>query len=225
MLGSTRVRKELFNILSSGESCVKLFLVKFGNHISHSLISHPNNESEMTQITCRIVEAYGGHVNFFRLVKLLYVIEHESWEKLNQPAMGGEYFSLWDGPMISETSDAPKPENAEKFKIWWKHLKSTPYGKGSEVTIVKPAGRDEISDALLGIVDAVIVKTRYWTNDQLKTCVHDVKNFKEYQQPPKGSRLPIEAETILAGVGKSPQKIKKLQSESEQWRMFEAALA
>jgi hypothetical protein len=190
-----------------------------------SLISHPLNEAEMTQIACRIVAAYGGHINFFRLVKLLYIVEHESWKQLDQPAMGGRYFSLEDGPMISETSDAAKPENAEKFKIWWEHLKSRPYGNGSEITLIKPAGRDEIPDQLLRIVDAVVSKTRKWKNEQLKNHVHNVEIFREYKKPSPGCRFPIAAEEILNGVGKSPEKIKKLQFESEEWRKFDAALA
>jgi hypothetical protein len=191
----------------------------------HSLISHPLNEAEMTQIACRIVEAYGGQINFFRLVKLLYIVEHESWKQLSQPAMGGEYFSLGEGPMISETADATKPEFAENFKIWTQHLEKVKFGNGngSAIKIIKPAGRDEISDALLAIVDNVIIKTKNWKNDPtLKNYVHALK---EYKKPAAGGRLPIQAEEILEGVGKSPEKIKKIQSESEEWRKFEAALA
>jgi hypothetical protein len=199
--------------------------VNFSGH--HSLISHPIKEAEMTQIACRIVEAYGGHINSFRLVKLLYIVEHESWKKLSQPAMGGEYFSMEAGPMISETSNAAKPENAETFKIWSEHLRTKGYEKAgkkvaTEIEIIKPAERDEISDALLKIVDEVVIKTKGWNNETLKLCVH---KFKEYKEQPKGGRFPIEAEEILEGVGKSPEKIKKLQSESEGWRKFEAALA
>ncbi len=222
------IRKELFIILLDIKTYVKLFLVKLNCH--HSLISHPNNESEMTQIACRIVEAYDGHINFFRLVKLLYIVEHESWNKLDQPAMGGEYFSLEGGPMISETANATKPKYSEKFQFWAAHLKTTEYKKagdvkGSEISLVKSAGRDEIPDALLKIVDDVISQTQGWKNKQIEDYVHDVKKFAEYKKPSPGGRLPIEAEEILGGFGKSPEKIKKIQAESEQWRMFEAALA
>lgn len=189
------------------------------------MISHPLKEAEMTQIACRIVEAYGGRINFFRLVKLLYVIEHFSWEKLNQPAMGGEYFSLPDGPMISESADASKPELAEHFKIWTQHLEKvkSSTGRGSDIKIIKTAGRDDLCDDLISIVDGVIKKTRYWKNDpELKDFVHALK---EYKQPAPGKRIPIETEEILVGVGKTPEKIKKLQSDSEEWTSFKAALA
>jgi len=198
----------------------------------NSLISHPLNEAEMTQIAFRIVRAYGGHINFFRLMKLFYIVEHESWKHLSQPAMGGEYFSLEDGPMISEAANATKPEHADDFKIWSEFFETIPYKignkiKGSEIKIRdgKMAGIDEIPSALLKIIDAVISQTRCLKNEQLKAIVHDVKRFKEYKQPPTGRRFPIKAEEILEGVGKSPEKIKKIQAESEEWKKFEAALA
>jgi hypothetical protein len=211
-------------MLSYKKRRVNIFLM---SRSTVSQISHPNNEAEMTQIACRIVESYGGKINSYRLVKLLYIIEHLSWEKFNKPAMGGRYFSMESGPMISEVADAMKPENADNFKIWCEHLKVTDYikdgeKKATQIESVKPAGRDEISDALLKIIDSVYRQTKSWSNPTLKKYVHDLKEYKEQK---KGFCAPIEAEEILSAVGKSPEKIQKLQSESEEWRLFKAALA
>jgi len=185
---------------------------------------HPFNEREATQIACRIVAAYGKEINFYRLVKLLYIVEREFWTQLEQPAMGGAYFSMKDGPMISETSDAAKPANAAKFPIWAAHLKQTPYedGRGNKITLLKDAGRDDISDALLEITDRVIATTKSWNNRILKAHCH---SFKEYKEPPPGRTVPIQAGAILMAEGKSPTEIEKLQAESNLWKGVDAVLA
>jgi hypothetical protein len=182
-------------------------------------IRHPLNEIEATQIACRIVEAYGGSINFYRLMKLLYVVEHEAWDKLEQPAIGGTYFSMEAGPLIGEMADAV---NKGAYRNWSEHLSQKPRGPGTEVFLLLSAGRDEISDALLEIIDDVVQRTRSWDNEHLKRYCH---RFGEYRQPSPGKRLPIQAEDILKAAGKSDEKIKKLQGESELWSKLEAALA
>jgi len=184
-----------------------------------AVIRHPLNEIEATQIACHIVEAYGGHINFYRLMKLLYVVEHESWVKLEQPAIGGTYFSMEAGPMISETADAV---NKGTFQVWSRHLSKKPRGKGNDVCLVEPAGRDEISDALMAIINGVIQQTKPWDNERLKQHCHD---FGEFQEPAPGKRLPIEAEDILQAAGTPQERIKKIQAESELWNKLDAALA
>ena len=125
--------------------------------------------------------------------------------------------------MISETANAAKPLNAGIFKIWAGHLQMQPHGKGSAIVQIRAAGRDDISDALLEIVDGVIAETKRWKNEDLKAYCH--KALKEYKEPPAGGRVAIDAEHILMAEGRTEAQIAKLQVESEFWNNFEAALA
>jgi hypothetical protein len=186
------------------------------------MIRHPLREAEATQIACRIVEAYGGEINLYRLIKLLYLVERRSWIELGQPAMGGAYYSLPDGPMISETAEAANPQNAARFAIWARHLQQISRERGSATVLLTPAGREDISDALLDIVDSVISMTKSWKNQALKDYCH---TFKEFKTPPVQGRLRIEAEEILQAGGRSQETISKLQSESELWSTLRAVLA
>jgi len=133
--------------------------------------------------------------------------------------MGGTYFSLSAGPMISETANAVKKGN---LSFWSKHLSTRQREKDLAVTLVQPAGRDEISDALLEIVDDIVQRTKSWKNDTLKVHCH---KLAEYTEPPPHRRLTITVEKILKATGKSPERIKKLQLESELWNKLDAALA
>jgi len=140
-------------------------------------IRHPIQDKEATQIACRIVEGYGGHINFCRLMQLLYVFEREAWDKLEHPAIGGAYFSTQAGPMISELGDTAK---LGRFQIWSTHLSKKAQGEAAEVCLLGPAGRDDISDALLAIIDSVIERTRAWKNQRLQMYC---RNLEEYKQP------------------------------------------
>lgn len=178
------------------------------------------NEKEATQIACRIVEAHGDHINYYRLMTLLYIVEHEAWEKLERPAIGGTYFSMKAGPVIREMAEAVTKGTLE---IWSAHLSTEAAHQDTRVRLLVSAGRDDISDALLEIIDGVIQRTRSWDDERLKKYCHEFGEFKEPVPPKK--RLPIEAEEILRAVGKSTERIEKLQAESELWTKLEAALA
>jgi hypothetical protein len=178
------------------------------------------DEREATQIACRIVEKYGGHIDYYRLVKLLYVVERRAWQELKCPAMGGTYFSLPKGPIISEAVNACKQQ--DDFPFWAEHLCKQPRGSGSCVKLLKPSGRDEISDALLQLVDAVISETRSWDNKKLAAYVHQ---FKEFENPGEGKRKEIPASRIVAVGGLSQEEITKLEAEFALWNKLEEALA
>jgi hypothetical protein len=98
-----------------------------------------------------------------------------------------------------------------------------PRGGGNAIVLLKPAGRDDISDALLEIVDDVISTTKTWRNKRLQEYCHTA--LKECKRPPIGGGLRIEAEEILIGADKSEAQIRRLQAESVLWSNFEAAVA
>jgi hypothetical protein len=184
-------------------------------------IPHPILEAEAVQIAYRVVESYGGDINFYRLAKILYLIERETWIATGSPAMGGTYFSLEDGPMVSETTNAAN-NDLRSLPAWGEHLKTVPsvHG-GSEVRTVKPPGRGMISDAVLRIVDDVVKKTRRMKKDELKKLCHDLGEFKE---PPKGGRIPIEAEEILEAGGWDTERIEAEKRQAALWGKLEAVL-
>ncbi len=190
--------------------------------IRNTKMNQPFNEPQAVQVASRIIKAYGGHINFYRLAKLLYLTERASWIKLEEPAIGGTYFSLSDGPMIQETTDAANKNG--NFPIWEQFLQTKPLKNGKEVT-TKPSadpGCDMLSEALIQIIDQLVAETHAWKNTEIKVHCHSLKEFKS---PANSGRSPIDTEDILKAGGKSAQRVKTLQAEIALWDKVDALFA
>jgi hypothetical protein len=65
----------------------------------------PFNTPKGTDAAARFAELAGGSINVLKLSKLAYLLDRMAIERRGIPVMGGAYYSMKDGPMISEILD------------------------------------------------------------------------------------------------------------------------
>jgi len=161
------------------------------------------DEVKATQVASLLVSKFGGKMSHLALMKFLYIVDREAIARWGRPVMGGAYYSLPHGPIISPVLTLmQKIEGWDDPSFWSEHLSKM----GNEMNLLKPAGDDELSDAELALVDEVFQTYRNLNKWQLRDLTH---NFGEWTDP-HGSNIPIAIEEILFHVGKKGSEISKV---------------
>lgn len=158
-------------------------------------------ETKTTQAAARLLTLRGGHMNYMKLIKLLYIVEREALLTWGRPVTADRCVSLPKGPILSQTlnliNDGPAPSTPS---TWAEHI-SQP--ENYEVRLLSPVGDDELSVAEKNLIDDVF--RRYGAMNRW-TLVDLVHTFPEWQDP-DGSALPISYRDILKAGGKSELEI------------------
>jgi uncharacterized phage-associated protein len=163
------------------------------------------DEAKATQVAAILVRKAGGKLSHISLAKLTYIIDREAFSRWGRPVIGGSYYSLPHGPVISQIVDLMRRiEGWDNDSVWTRHLTKI----GNEMQLIEPVGNDELSPAELNVIDEVFdtFGTEKW---ELRDKSHQ---FGEWIDP-HGSRLPISITDILFEVGKSPKEIAQIADE------------
>jgi len=162
-------------------------------------MNFPVNPQKATEAYCRLLEQEGGRADHLRLAKLIYVADRKSLIERGIPIVGGTYYSMAKGPMISETTNFALRQNAPG----WKEHISVRYG--NEIKLLKPTKISSLSDSEIQILDSVVEDHRERTTEELVEWCH--KNCPEYKEVAPHKRLPISVEKLLAAGKKSERQI------------------
>jgi antitoxin SocA-like protein len=160
-------------------------------------VNFPVNAAKATEAYGRLLEKENGRADHLRLAKLIYLADRRSILERGVPIVGGTYFSLRKGPMISETTDFAKNQNAPG----WKEHISPRYD--NEIRLLKKLDPQYLSEAEIEILDAVVQEHNQKTTEELTQWCHD--NCPEYENV-LWTRKPITVERLLA-AGKKPESV------------------
>ena len=61
--------------------------------------------SKASQVAGWFLQQEGNRMNIMKLIKLVYLLDRLSLERRGLPVLGGDYFSMKNGPVISEMLD------------------------------------------------------------------------------------------------------------------------
>lgn len=180
-------------------------------------MNFPNHAQKATQAVARLIEKTGGPVEYLRLSKLVYLADRQSILERGVPIVGGQYFSMRKGPVISEVMNFVNRRNAPQ----WKDTISPRHG--NDIKLQGKPSYSSLSQSELNILDAVVLEhSERPTNDLVGWC-HD--NCPEYQKVLGSGRKPIEVESILDGAKRSKDQIKKVIQCAEEIEEMDALLA
>jgi uncharacterized phage-associated protein len=169
-------------------------------------VNFPNHGKKATQAVARLIEKSGGPIDYLRVSKLIYLADRASIIKRGVPIVGGQYFSMRQGPVISEVMNFVNRQNAPG----WKSTISARYGH--ELRLLCPPSSGALSESELAILDCVVAEHSKRTTEELVQWCHE--NCPEYERVTGSSRRPIAVESILKAVGKTQRQIKKLVDEA-----------
>jgi uncharacterized phage-associated protein len=166
------------------------------------------NEKKTTQAAARFLTLASKHMNYMKLIKLLYLMDREALIRWGMPVTGDHYFSMKHGPVLSEVLDLinEKPfPGREGF--WVKHISPPSY---YEVSLLQDAGRDELSEAEEGLIDEVYGRFGHFEPFRLVDHLH--ATLQEWQTVTEGCK-PIYYGDILRAGKKSAEEIHAIQRE------------
>jgi uncharacterized phage-associated protein len=149
----------------------------------------------------------GGKLLYFRLIKLLYLLDRESLLEYGRPVTTDRYENLPHGPIVSHIYDDLIV--AAVGGTWNDHISRTgPYG----VRLVKDPGNGELSLSQERLIDKIFKKFGNKDREWLERYCHDLPEWKD---PGKRNRLELPIRDILKAGGKTDEETEETLSEIE----------
>lgn len=171
------------------------------------------NEKKAVQLVWRLLSKCGGEMDRLPLLKHIYLIDREAFEKWGRSISWDHYVCMKDGPVLSQIYDLTKTEDERDpdfmwgkglGRIWDQHIENR---KPHNVVAKSDPGDDEFSEAEIDLIDEVFEKFKGFTPSQLRNFCHDLP---EYTDPAPRGRVLLPYETILKAVGRSQEQIEDL---------------
>jgi Protein of unknown function (DUF4065) len=170
---------------------------------------HQFDEAKATQAAARFLRHANGRMNYMVLIKLLYLLDRRSLLKWDRPSIFDDYFSMFDGPIVSQVHDLitemPWPQ---ELNLWIKFI-SAP--SNYEVTLIGDPGNSQLSEAEEELIDELFAEYGREEPFDLVDRLH--KELPEWTPVERGERARITVADILRAGKKSPEEIRAIEGE------------
>lgn len=167
----------------------------------------PFNEAKATQAAARLLKLAGGKLKYFRLVKLLYLLDRDSLLEYARPVTTDRYQNLSHGPIVTHIYD--DLIMAAEDGIWNDHISRVgPYA----VRLVKEPGNSELSLSQERLINKIFKKFGNKDREWLERYCH---SLPEWKNPGKRRRLELPIRDILKAGGKTDEETEEILSEIE----------
>jgi len=161
------------------------------------------NSQKATQIVYRLLEQNGGHMNYMKLIKELYLIDRICLDRFSRTLTGDIYFSMKNGPVLSNVLDKiSSPELLDEDDYWQKYLRRRGFYELS--TTDNKCPHNELSQRELRVVDDVFKQFQHKNHWEVVDWCHE--NLPEYEKREQG-RAQIFIQDILRALGKTREEI------------------
>ncbi|MHB8395122.1 MAG: Panacea domain-containing protein [Candidatus Dormibacteria bacterium] len=170
------------------------------------------NERKAAEAAAFLLEKRGGRMEYFVLIKLLYLADRQALADNGFPITGDRWVSMPHGPVLSRILDTihygARTETGPASP-WFEYV-SEP--RGYEVELRKgPPADGELSD--YDVTTLADVFDRYGGMDKwtLRDLTHRLPEYTD----PDGSVLQIEPEAVLRAAGASDGTIRAISEDAE----------
>lgn len=177
------------------------------------MINFQLNPLKATQVAAYFIKNNGKHLNYTKMIKLMYLADREALKKWNWPITGGSYVSMDNGPVLSEVYDWLKGRSENKY--WMISVKK----QGFDAILIQDPGDGELSEAEEKLLNEIDKKFKKYSFGEMIDYCH--AHTKEWEDP-SGSSIPIAIEKILMTIGKVSKEIKKIDQETSDFHFANA---
>ena len=174
------------------------------------------DERKATQVAGALLRRTGDHMNYMKLIKLMYIVDREALKRWGYTLTGDEYYALPHGPIVSRVYDMIADEPDLSSSVYWKDFITT---QDYEVRLKQAVTDEALATAEVNLIAEVFQAYGHLNQWQLKELTH---TFPEWHDP-NGGRLPIRYADILRGVGREDDA-EQVAGELEDLNFFAAAL-
>jgi len=148
-------------------------------------------------------------MSYLKLIKLLYLADREALLRWGRPITTDCYFVMDRGPVLGRVLDLVTDGGEPGAPCFWASHISGP--AGFEVELQSDPGRDELSDAELGLLEEVFREHGHKNRWELVDLTHRLPEWKD----PQGGAVPIAYRDILKAGGKTELEIAAIEDELE----------
>ena len=157
-------------------------------------------------------------LNYTKLIKLLYLADKESLNGALQTITGDTYVSMDNGPVLSKLYDLIMGKYRNDIQNLWNSRFIR-----DEYNLIAATDRipqSELSAFERQVLDQIYEKFENYKLGQMIEYVHN--NCPEWKNP-EGSSIPIEPNEILASIGRTPEEIDWILTETKAFEEEEQA--
>jgi uncharacterized phage-associated protein len=164
------------------------------------------NPAKATEVACRFIEKEGQTINIMKLVKLVYLLDRLSIQRRGIPVVGGDYFSMRNGPVTSELLDL-----INAGALWgvatgdWARLISD--RQNHEVSLIEKPSYQHLAEAELTLLDEIYREHGAKDQWQLRDWCHE--HCAEWM-PLEFGHARIRVERLAEAVGRTEDQIRQL---------------
>ena len=176
------------------------------------IVSSQYREDKAIEVASLFLKKEGGRINYTKLIKLMYVLEREAILKWGVPVTCDDYYSLDNGPILSNTLDniTGKTYTTNTSSTWEDYI----VREGYDVILQNSPPLLKLNRAEVSLIDDIYSRLGHLTYGQLIDWVHDPQNVPEWRHP-QGSRFPIQLKTILKNGDYTDSNIKAVIADIE----------
>lgn len=161
------------------------------------------SEEKATAVAVYFLEQAGGTLEDLKLMKLMYLAEREAIRLRNAGITGDQFFSMKNGPILSQTLDRMSPrEQIDPANVWREHINLPSQWL---VGLAKPFNiGQELSKRELKIIADVWAQYGHLSKWELVEITHQ---FSEWRNPGTSAQS-IAFQDILSGLGFNQEETK-----------------
>jgi uncharacterized phage-associated protein len=173
-------------------------------------------EEKATQAAARLLKARGGKMSYLKLLKLLYFADRIALVKLGRPITFDKYYSMENGPVLSQTCDLIRDKAPSSLGRYWKKFIEK---SGFDVRLTKRAPNDQLSEAEEEILDKVFKKYGRMNRWDIVELAHKLPEYVD----PGTSALPLSYADILEAAGVDKAEARAIIAELAAEESFQGA--
>lgn len=159
------------------------------------------NSHKAAQVAGYLLKKAGGTEYFILILKLMYIAERRFLNEKGRAITNDSYYSMDNGPVLSNTYDLIKNRaaNIPSVAVWHGWIAPKPDHKIALAKVVKDNyDFDELSRAEIAMLDQVFEEFGHYNRWELCDKTHE---FGEWRNP-HGSSRPIDLREILTSQGR-----------------------
>lgn len=136
-------------------------------------------------------------MNYYRLLKLLYIADRESVRQAGRPIIGGRLIAMERGPLHSTGFDLMKGKDIQT--PWWSKFFRV---RNYDVEMMEDPGNGDLSRKEIDLLNRVHADFETDDDWEVGRKTHEFPEFKK-NEPPRGKSQTIAFEDLLEGVGRA----------------------
>jgi len=169
------------------------------------------NPKKATQATAYLVSLNGGHMDLWRMLKLIYLFDRKSLVETGSTITGDALDNMPHGGTPSRIYDNTKSHRDERFKdaVWREYLTESVDNEVKLKTL--DFSTDELSEFERDLIRRVWERFANVSSTLLYKFIHNLPEFKD----PEGSSTRVDPEEILRHANWTDEDIKRAERDAK----------